>query len=366
MLHVMWRMSIGGAERAVYQLVREQRARGVEADVVVGTEMGIYAEHARSAGAEVFELRCRNALDFRCSRILTRLARGYDIVHHHGIEPLLIAAAAHARRPRLVYTHRSGIRSHGPRKRLRLAVARPYLRRFTAVSGNTRHSALVFARFLGIPESDVAVVYNGLDFDLLAPKRPKFDVLAELPEQARSAFIVGTASHLQPLKRVDLLLKALAALSDADVHCIVLGDGPQRRSLEQISRELGLMDRVSFLGRREHVGDYLQVIHGFVLPSGPEEAFGNAAVEAMGVGVPTIIFADGGGLTEHITDRATGLVVKDVAGLTAALARLYVDEQLRREIGARGREYVRTSYSVDAMVERYAALYEGALALPLN
>ena len=51
----------------------------------------------------------------------------------------------------------------------------------------------------------------------------------------------------------------------------------------------------------------------FALPSGPEESFGNAAVEAMGVGLPTVVFADGGGLVEHVIDGETGFVVRDQA-----------------------------------------------------
>lgn len=362
-LHVMWRMSIGGAERAVYQLVRQQRAHGIEADLVVANGLGLYGERTRESGAEVLELACRNAFDFRRSHALAGIAASYQIVHHHGIEPLLLAATSRTG-ARLVYTHRGGLRSHGPRKRLRLSLARPFLRRFAAVSGNTHQSARVLAQLLRLPEENVTVVHNGLDFELLIPLRPKSDVLEEFPGSARDAFLVGTASNLQPLKRVELLLQAIAAWPNSNVHCAILGDGPARPSLEQTARELGLTGRVSFLGRKEHIGDYLQLLDVFVLPSGPEEAFGNAAVEAMGVGLPTIVFADGGGLTEHITDGATGLVVQDVDGLTTALTQLNADEHLRRELGARGMEYVRTAYSLDAMLERYTSFYESALARP--
>ena len=362
-LHVMWRMSIGGAERAVYQLIREQRAHGVEADLVVATELGLYGERTRDIGAEVRVLACRNTLDFRRSGALEGIAAQYQIVHHHGIEPLLMAATARARTARLVYTHRGGMRNLGPRKRLRLSLARPYLRRFAALSGNTHQSARVLAQLLRVSEEDVTVVPNGLDFELLAPVRPRIEVLEEFPDSARDAFLVGTASNLQPSKRVDFLLEAIAAWPNSNVHCVILGDGPARASLEQTTRELGLMDRVSFLGRKEHIGDYLQLLDVFVLPSGPQEAFGNAAVEAMGVGIPTVVFADGGGLTEHVTDRSTGLVVRDSDRLAAALAELAGNETLRRELGAGGRRYVRSTYSLDAMFERYSRLYDGILAM---
>jgi glycosyltransferase involved in cell wall biosynthesis len=361
-LHVMWRMSIGGAERAVYQLVREQRRRGTEADIAVASEIGIYGERSREAGAVVHELGCRRALDLTGSRRLTRLADGYDIVHHHGIEPLLIAASARARSPRLVYTHRGGVREHGWRKRLRVRLAKPCLRRFAALSGNTRQSAYVLARYLGIPERDVAVVYNGLDFELLDPVRAPEDVRLDLPPWAPDVFLVGTAANLQPLKRVHFLLEAVARLDDPLVRCLVLGDGPDRERLEELTAALELGDRVAFLGRRDHIGDYLQLLDAFVLPSGPQEAFGNAAVEAMAVGIPTVVFEDGGGLTEHVVDRVTGRVVPDVDSLAEALSELIRDENLRHRLGAEGRLYVRAEYSLDPMADRCAALYARALA----
>jgi glycosyltransferase involved in cell wall biosynthesis len=362
-LHVMWRMSIGGAERAVYQLVREQRRRGTEADVAVAGELGIYGERLREAGALVHELGCRHALDLRGSRRLTRLAREYDIVHHHGIEPLLLAASMRARSPRLVYTHRGGIREHGWRKRLRLRVAKPYVRQFPALSGNTRQSARVLARFLGIPDRDVAVVYNGLDFALLAPDREPEDVRLDLPAWPHGSFLVGTAANLQPLKRVHLLLEAVGLLDEPLVHCLVLGDGPERASLEELADKLGLRDRVSFLGRIDHVGDYLQLLDAFVLPSGPEEAFGNAAVEAMGVGIPTVVFADGGGLVEHVRDRETGHIVRGTDELVAVLRELAANPGSRLRLGEAGRQYAQITYSLDAMFERYEALYLRAMAV---
>jgi glycosyltransferase involved in cell wall biosynthesis len=359
-LHVMWRMSIGGAERAVFQLVREQRRRGIEADLVVASERGYYGEEAAESGARVHVLGCRSALDVRRSRALTSLASEYKIVHHHGIEPLLIAATSRAHGPKLVYTHRGGVREHGSRKRLRLWLSRNRLRRFSALSGNTRQSAYVLARYLGVPNDEVAVVYNGLDFNLLEPRRHDAEVRAELPEYARSSFLVGTASRLQPLKRVELFLEAISTLPDG-IHGLVLGDGPHRSVLERHSLGLGLVNRVTFLGRKENIGDYLQLMDVFALPSGPQEAFGNAAVEAMGVGVPTIVFSDGGGLTEHVTDAVTGRVVDDVASLRSAIDELARSESLRRELGERGRAYVRSTYSLDSMHERYMTVYESAL-----
>jgi hypothetical protein len=105
-------MRIGGAERAVYQLVREQQRRGLRADVVVASEPGLYADHLQGTGAVVHRLRCRGAWDLRRSFELTKIGGHYQIVHVHSVEPLLIFAVARTKGA-LVYTHRGGLRSYG-------------------------------------------------------------------------------------------------------------------------------------------------------------------------------------------------------------------------------------------------------------
>ena len=89
----MWTLEIGGAERAVYQLIREQRGAGLTADVAVASHAGYYAERASEAGATVFELRQRSAYNPLVARRMRDLVRRYDVVHFHSAEPALAAVA---------------------------------------------------------------------------------------------------------------------------------------------------------------------------------------------------------------------------------------------------------------------------------
>jgi len=95
----------------------------------------------------------------------------------------------------------------------------------------------------------------------------------------------------------------------------------------------------------------------FVLPTGPEESFGNALVEAMALGIPTAIFADGGGMLEHVSNGETGFVVDSPGALGATLDELASDRDLAAAVGARGASAVRTRYTLDRMVKAYDALY---------
>jgi L-malate glycosyltransferase len=356
-LHVLWNMGIGGAERAVYQLVREQRRQDDAADVLVASSEGFYGERSREAGATVIELRQRSGLDSAAARSAGSIFERYEIVHFHGAEPLLIRAAARCRRPRVFYTHRSGSFRYPPKQRVRYAIAAHYLRRFDGISGNTVQAARAAAHLFGLPPEEVPATYNGIDFALLEPRRPRASVVAELGMPPAS-LLIGTSANIRGWKRLDRLIRAIAALPTERVGCVVIGDGPARPNLERLSSDLGIFDRVAFVGLKEHVADYLQVLDTFVLPSGPQESFGNAAVEAMGLGLPIVVFADGGGLTEHVDDGRTGFVVRDQAELVARLAELTRSDRLRKEVGARARQVVRERYSVAAMIDRYDRLYD--------
>ncbi len=216
---------------------------------------------------------------------------------------------------------------------------------------------LAASRLFGISADRFELTYNGLDFDLLEPTRPLAEVRRELDLQD-GTFSVATTGNLRAWKRVDLLLQAVALVDAPDVHCYIIGDGPDRERLEGITDELALRDRVRFVGKKADVADYLQAMDAFVLASGPEEAFGNSAIEAMAVGLPTIIFADGGGLLEHVEDGVTGFVVNDASQLADTLGRLKDDRPLARTIGKAGAGWVRQAYSLERMLATYARLYQ--------
>jgi glycosyltransferase involved in cell wall biosynthesis len=357
-LHVLWSLEIGGAERALFQLVREQRRRGRNADVLVGSHAGFYGERTREVGASVFELHQRSALDAKAAAALTRIQNDYAIVHFHGAEPLLMRAASRRPDTRLFYTHRSGNSRYLIRQRSRYRFVAHYVRRrFAGVSGNTVQGARAAASLFRLPPETVPVTYNGIDFSLLTPRRSRSEVLDELGQADLDVVRVGTSANLRDWKRVDRLLHGIASLRHEPIRCLVIGDGPSRPALERLASDLEIAHLVTFIGMREHVGDYLQTLDMFALPSGPEESFGNSVVEAMGVGLPVLVFADGGGLVEHVEHGRTGFVARDQDDFVRALRDLVEDEQMRREVGARASAVVTSKYTLEAMLDSYDALY---------
>lgn len=363
-LHLLWTGSIGGAQRAVFQLVRAQiEMSNFRPAVAFAVSTGPYFEMVSSLGCEVIDLGLRRDRGVYKAFGLSALMEGYHIHHFHSAELTMALSSIRCKNVRRVYTHRGGLADYGPKQKLRYMIAGYLLRHyFHAYSGNTQHASISAARLYGIDADNWRVTYNGLDFALLAPKRPSSVVADELLLPTHPCLTVGTSAQLRPWKRIDLLFRACAALPAESVRVVVIGDGPDRSRLQLVAQNLGVASRTWFVGMKEHVGDYLPLVDVFVLPSMGLESFGNAAVEAMALGKPTIVFNDGGGLLEHIVNGDTGFVVSSVSELTATLNRLMKDKSLRENVGRRGSEFVRSRYTLRQMVEGYDALYELSLS----
>ncbi len=176
--------------------------------------------------------------------------------------------------------------------------------------------------------------------------------------------------RLKRYKGVDLLLRAVARLAREGlrVDFKVAGAGDARPELEQLMGELGVEDRVIFLGfvdERTKI-DLMRTswVHGL---TSPKEGWGITVLEAGACGTPSVA-SDAPGLREAVLDGRTGLLVPhgDVEALAAAIRRLVTDRELREQLAARARAYAE-SLSWDATsvaVERF--LVSAALGEPVS
>jgi glycosyltransferase involved in cell wall biosynthesis len=140
------------------------------------------------------------------------------------------------------------------------------------------------------------------------------------------------AGRLSLQKALDVALRAVAACEG--VALVVAGDGPERPRLDRLVAELGLGDRVRFLGAqpRETVLELLAAADAEVLSSGWEN-FPHALIEGLAVGTP-VISTGGGGVGEIVDDEVNGLLVPpdDPDALAAAIRRFFADEDLRTRL----------------------------------
>ena len=362
-LHLLWSGHVGGAERAVYQLVSEASKRTPAAvGVAFGRAQGPYYDAIAALGCEVIDLRLRGGDDLVGALRSANRLRAFEIHHFHGLEPSQIVASARCKEATRVFTQRHGV--HGPgdsrRKELRRAFAGMMLRRYLhALSGNTQHATDYAVARYHLQHLPSRVTYNGIDFSLLVPRRARSEVRNELGAKPGD-LVVGSAGKLIALKRFERLVNLLE--HRPDLRVVLLGDGGRRSMLEAQAGSIGARDRLRLTGMVDDVASYLQAFDVFVLPSTADESFGNAVVEAMALGIPSIVFSDSPGLCEHIEDGVTGFVAKDQAELVSTVERLRADPELRARVGTAGARHVRTKYTLENMYRAYEELYEVARA----
>jgi glycosyltransferase involved in cell wall biosynthesis len=341
----------------VYQLALHQRRSGRAAAIGFGQATGHFCDRARENGIPVIDFRLRSGRDLIALGRATRILGAYDVHHFHAPELVLMLASLRTSAMR-IYTHRAGRAGYRGRRALRYRILGRLLRRFDAITGSRQATSAIYDLY-GIPSDRIHTTFNGIDPALVAPRLSPSDIRADLGF-SEDAVLVGTAARLRNWKRVDALIEAAGALRPGQWEVVVIGDGPDRGRLERLAQQSSARGRIHFVGMQLEIGDWLAALDVFVLAAGPEESFGNAAVEAMAAGLPTIVFGDSPALTEHAVDRETGFVVGDPGELAERLQELIDDRALRQRVGAAAAAFAVSRYSMQRVVDRFEGIYASA------
>jgi len=172
-------------------------------------------------------------------------------------------------------------------------------------------------------------------------------------------------SNFRPVKRVTDVVKVFAkVVEQVPSRLLLVGDGPDRSSAEWLAHNLGIQDRISFLGKQESVNELLPVADLMIMPS-ELESFGLAALEAMACKVPTIATRVGG-VPELIEDSVTGRLFP--VGATEAMAQAAIDLLTNPEkleaMGKAGRASAQARYCASRIIPLYEKYYEEVLGNP--
>jgi len=185
---------------------------------------------------------------------------------------------------------------------------------------------------------------------------------ARLAQSARYAL---TVAKLYPRKGIDVLLESISKLGTRtqDLCFAIAGDGPEEQVLQQRARDLGIEERVVFLGEIENkdIPALLKECEFFVLPS-RSEPFGIVFLEAMTFG-KAIVATNVGGIPEFVVDGFNGLLVpsEDSDALAETIELCIENQDTRERLGRNGLSVVETQYDYDALILRYERLYETIL-----
>jgi glycosyltransferase involved in cell wall biosynthesis len=326
------------------------------------------AEAARSAGITTYRTRFEFYFDygsprFNLSRYRSVVRQGISLVRRHNIQVLhansaaphqwLVPVARATRRPLLAHLHIDYCR------RSRFVCL---LHQSTLIVGVSRQVTQDFLRD-GMPVERTHTIYNGIDFARLqraGDGNPRQE-LGISPE----AVVIATVGSLIRRKGQDVLIRAFAAsAAGRDIHLLIASEGPERASYEALVAELGLRDRVHFLGYYQDVPALYRAADMIALAS-RADAFGLVLAEAGYFSVPAVATTVGG-IPEVVEDGVTGLLVPpdDPAALAEALVRLADDPVQRRAFGLAAKARAERMFSVEQMVANFHDTYERLARLP--
>ena len=355
-----------GVERTVLELSSYLREQGVEVELAALESdcAGPLARAARNMGLRCTVLPGELRHPARLVRALAGLVSGLGIqlVHSHSVkaDAMNRLATYPCQVKRLSTVH--GRRPTNPKLWLLNAVNMPALRLFDHVVAATPRT-LDRLRLAGMAFAHTTLVDSGLD---LPPAPDGFSTAATRAElgAANGDALIVRACRLVPQKGVDLLLRAVArqVAQGKPVRLAIVGDGPERAPLAELSSRLGLSERVTFTGYRDDALD-LQRAADLCVISSRDDSLPRSMLQAVALGVPVVAANVGGGIRRLIRNGETGWLVRrdDLDALSLSLTEALGQPDLQRKYAAAARSEYKKGYTCQTMGEQYLDLYRRLL-----
>lgn len=366
-LHVIPNIERGGAERALLGIAKYALGQGHEVRIVVLGDKNAYPEETSDALRPTF-LHFRHSYRslrdvIRCRNRLRDIIRSWrpDIVHSHLWPAARMTGWALGTNgpPHIVHIQDTmgWVAAHDLRSRVMRFLTRTALRRrnthFIAVGKNV---AEYTQRYLPFVPRHIPVVYNGFD-------ESRFSRLPRRDKDDRDTTVFGTAARLVPNKGIDRLLRALQqARIEHPWTLLVAGDGSQQPLLQSLATELGLAERVRFLGTITEMREFYHQLDVYVQPSLSLEGLPLVLTEAMACGLP-VIATDVGATRELVRDGVDGSVIPpdDVPALTRTIETLAADPEKRWQLGANAQKRAWAEFTSRKMGEKVLKIYADVL-----
>ena len=379
----------GGTEVTVSRIAVTLRKRGHDVCVLSLKRLGPVGKQIAQAGIAVSSLEMNESVALRDlvrgTAVLGQWLRRQDVDVIHSFLPRASVMSrianrlSGARRPHIANEESTDFRRPRLVRMLNRMTAR-WSERIVTVSAAVRD---VLASRDGLPSQKIVVVPIGVDLDAIDQQR-ETDIRTGL-KLAPSTAVLCAIGRLTRVKGHVYLIRALARLASevADVHLVLVGDGPEDRRLRSEANAQGVESRVRFLGSRADAVGIMKGADVFVLPS-LQEGLPVVLLEAMACSLP-IVASNVGGVGELIQHGETGLLVapaemwnrraslreepplsadEGVAALTRAVSALLRDRRQARLLGGNARRLVESSHTIEQQVasleQLYAALVDGS------
>lgn len=360
-LHIINNLGSGGAEKLIEESLHLMNSiEGVEVNLLLLTdENNVFDKILKECGINVDIIPHKKLYSpANIFYIRKYIIKGkYDIVHVHLFPAFywvsLAAKLIFKNKPKFVYTEHS---THNRRRE------KSYLRplekfiynsydKIISISQQTEDNLI---RWLKPKDpKKFIVIENGVDIEKFINAKPynKSEIDSEFTNDTKLICMVGRFTEA---KDQATLIKAMKKVSD-NVHLLLVGEGPLKETNEDLAKEIGVKDRVHFLGFRNDIPRILKTIDIFVLSSN-WEGFGLAAVEGMAAGKP-VIASDVPGLRDIVKGSGLLFPVGNSDELARKINELVCEKSKYGEISKKCQERAK-NYSLERMVEQYIKLYK--------
>ena len=346
--HVLWGGRVGGIQRIVHNLALEQAKLGIKPTIFLGNEGGEFVDRWERAGIEVRSLGFKSGhdVDPRILRAAAAELKSFDLVHLHNFNLPLTALAFMLRPHPVVYTEHIPLEQVRPSRRF----ARKFFLRRTGLDivAVSDHTAGLLSDYFDVPRGDIEVIRNGIPLPRTHTTREERD------GTVRVAFV----GNLVGWKRVHLILDALAHCTSDRVEGWIVGIGPAEEDLKARAAELGIEDKVRFLGYRDDTEEVMRRVDVLVQPSSGDPC-PLAVLEASGYGLLPAAFADGGGTLELLPPD--GVVVDGPEQLARFLDELVDDDRVSDAARAERAGWLARMYPIVKTHHAYLQVYENAI-----
>ena len=365
-MHVIYRLAVGGLENGLVNLINRIPADRYRHAIVSLTDISDFRERIVRPDVECIALHKRPGHDVRMLWNLWHLfrTRRPRIVHSRNL------AALDAQLP--AWLAGVPVRIHGEHGRdvhdldgnsrkyrwLRRGF-RPLIHRYVPLSRDLED---YLRGPVGVPESRICLICNGVDTQRFRPATTRAGVLPS-GFAREDSLVIGTVGRLEAVKDQLTLVKAFVELvrslpEGERLRLVLVGEGSLRAAIEALLTEAGLTRQVWLAGARDDVPALMAALDLFVLPS-LAEGISNTVLEAMACGLPVVATRVGGN-AELVEEGKTGFLVErdDPTAMAVALAGYVHNSDLRREHGTAARQRIEAQFSLDGMVARYTDLYD--------
>jgi sugar transferase (PEP-CTERM/EpsH1 system associated) len=370
-VHIIYALGTGGLENGLVNIINRAPPERYQHAIICLTKADDFASRLTMPGVRIYALNKRPGQDFkvfwRLLKLLWKLRPA--VIHTRNLAALEMqlvgffiprARRIHGEHGRDIYD----LDGTNRRYLLLRRALKPFIQRYIAVSEDLR-SWLI--HHIGVPESRVRQIYNGVDRERFFPRGDARPDLAPPGFVPTDGIVLGSVGRLAEVKDQSSILDALDMLIAENpelrgrVRLALIGNGPLFAALQQKAESLGVADLVWMPGDRRDVPELLRMMDIFLLPS-LAEGISNTVLEAMASRLP-VIATRTGGTPELVDDGSNGLLVPvgDAKALAKSIAKMCVDPAMIKAMGVRGYEKVRMQFDWTRTVEEYLSVYDDVL-----